>query len=45
VKVDTIAEREHFMSKSELANVEYFPRYIGVRRPANNKSERVQEEW
>ena len=43
VKVDMIIERESIMSESDLANTEWFPNYIVLRRMANNSTE--SGEW
>lgn len=39
VKVDMIYEHEQIMSKKELADKDYFPQYILVRRPVEAQNE------
>ena len=43
VKVDMIVERESIMSDYDLANTDWFPKFIVIRRMANSSQE--SEQW
>ena len=43
VKIDMIVERESIMSESDLANTNWFPKFIVIRRMANGSQE--SEQW